>query len=165
MKPIRFCLPLVFLVVSASAFAQTPGQRQLAAVYEKWRKAFAAHDLKTIMSLYAPGKGTFAFDVVPPREFTSREAYQKDYEEFFKAFPGPCSATFINPFFETSGNMGYSHTAEDITLTDAKGNKTRMILRCTDVFRKIHGKWLVVCEHVSVPVDLDTGKPDLMSKP
>jgi hypothetical protein len=27
------------------------------------------------------------------------------------------------------------------------------------------GNWLVVHEHVSIPVDLDTGKPDLASKP
>jgi len=35
----------------------------------------------------------------------------------------------------------------------------------SDVYRKIHGKWLIVQEHVSVPVDLNTGKPDLLSKP
>jgi hypothetical protein len=27
------------------------------------------------------------------------------------------------------------------------------------------GRWLIIHEHVSVPVDLDTGKPDLSSKP
>jgi hypothetical protein len=35
----------------------------------------------------------------------------------------------------------------------------------SDVYRRIHGEWLIVQEHVSVPVDLATGKPDLMSKP
>ena len=33
------------------------------------------------------------------------------------------------------------------------------------VYRKIGGKWFIVQEHVSVPVDLETMKPDLMSKP
>jgi len=37
--------------------------------------------------------------------------------------------------------------------------------RVTDVYRKIKGNWLIVREHVSVPVDLNTGKPDLSSKP
>jgi hypothetical protein len=31
--------------------------------------------------------------------------------------------------------------------------------------RKIDGKWLIVMEHVSVPVNFNTMKPDLTSKP
>jgi ketosteroid isomerase-like protein len=41
----------------------------------------------------------------------------------------------------------------------------RLIVRVTDVYKKAHRRWLIVHEHVSVPVDLDTGKPDLASKP
>jgi hypothetical protein len=33
------------------------------------------------------------------------------------------------------------------------------------LYKKIRGKWLIVHEHVSVPVDLDTGKADLSFKP
>ena len=40
-----------------------------------------------------------------------------------------------------------------------------MTVRVTDVYKKINGNWLAVHEHVSVPVDLDTGQPDLTSKP
>jgi hypothetical protein len=39
------------------------------------------------------------------------------------------------------------------------------LVRVTDVYRKLKGKWLIVQEHVSVPVDLATQKPDLLSKP
>jgi ketosteroid isomerase-like protein len=37
--------------------------------------------------------------------------------------------------------------------------------RVADVYKKTKGDWLIVQEHVSVPVDVDTGKPDFMSKP
>jgi ketosteroid isomerase-like protein len=40
-----------------------------------------------------------------------------------------------------------------------------MTVRVTDVYRRINGKWLVVHEHVSVPVDLNTMQPDVSSKP
>jgi ketosteroid isomerase-like protein len=40
-----------------------------------------------------------------------------------------------------------------------------MAFRLTDVLRKVKGKWLIVHEHVSVPVDVATGKADLTSKP
>ena len=38
-------------------------------------------------------------------------------------------------------------------------------MRITDVLRKSSGKWLIIHEHVSVPVDLASGKADLSSKP
>jgi ketosteroid isomerase-like protein len=45
------------------------------------------------------------------------------------------------------------------------GNPIDVNIRVTDVLRKAKGKWLIVHEHVSVPVDLATGKADLASKP
>jgi ketosteroid isomerase-like protein len=38
-------------------------------------------------------------------------------------------------------------------------------VRVTDGYRKIAGNWLIALEHVSVPVDLATGKAVLTSKP
>jgi ketosteroid isomerase-like protein len=52
-----------------------------------------------------------------------------------------------------------------VTGTDKHGKKLDLTLRVTDVYQKMRGRWFVVHEHVSVPVDLDTGKPDLASKP
>jgi len=52
-----------------------------------------------------------------------------------------------------------------VTGSDKHGKKLDMQVRVTDAYQKIGGRWLVVHEHVSVPVDLDTGKPDLASKP
>jgi hypothetical protein len=40
-----------------------------------------------------------------------------------------------------------------------------IVARTTDVYRKMNGKWFIVEEHNSVPVDLETMKPDLLSKP
>jgi ketosteroid isomerase-like protein len=38
-------------------------------------------------------------------------------------------------------------------------------VRVTDVYRETPAGWRIVQEHVSVPVDLATGKADLQSKP
>jgi ketosteroid isomerase-like protein len=38
-------------------------------------------------------------------------------------------------------------------------------VRVTDGYRKIAGKWLIALEHISVPVDLKTGKASLSAKP
>ncbi len=47
----------------------------------------------------------------------------------------------------------------------ADGSKTHLVVRFTDVLRKSAGKWLIVQEHVSFPVDPTTGKADMLSTP
>jgi ketosteroid isomerase-like protein len=50
-------------------------------------------------------------------------------------------------------------------MTDKDGKAAHLVVRSTDVWRKINGKWLIVQEHNSFPVDLTTGQADLLSKP
>ena len=66
---------------------------------------------------------------------------------------------------ETEGNLGYGHGILRTTGPDKDGKPLDLTVRVTDVYKKINGKWLVVHEHVSWPVDLETGKADLSSKP
>ncbi len=47
----------------------------------------------------------------------------------------------------------------------SNGKALELTVGVTDVYRKINGKWLIVHEHVSVPVDPNTGQADLQSKP
>jgi ketosteroid isomerase-like protein len=61
--------------------------------------------------------------------------------------------------------LAFSHSIQHFVCTDAKGNKMEMTMRATDAYRKIKGKWLIVHEHISAPIDLATGKADLTSKP
>jgi len=63
------------------------------------------------------------------------------------------------------GKIGYGHSIQRTVLTGKDGKKYELTVRVTDGYRKINGKWLIAHEHVSVPVDLMTGKADLASKP
>ena len=65
----------------------------------------------------------------------------------------------------TDGMLAYSRMVEPLTLTAKDGSKVNITLRVTDGLRKEGGKWRVTQEHISVPVDLEQGKPDLDSKP
>jgi len=173
----RFCLFFVCLaVLSSSALAQTkakapkpsPGQdkdkAQIEALYQQYIKAFNARDVNTIMSLYSP-KDLFVFDVVPPREYPSWDAYKKDFEELFAAFPGPVQNNMSELSISAAGSLAYAHNIQSCNFTGKDGSKADLVVRVSDVLRKTNGKWLIVHEHVSVPVDLATGKADLQSKP
>ena len=63
------------------------------------------------------------------------------------------------------GSVAYGHSIQSGQLTAKDGTKTQLVVRVTDVYRKLGGAWKIVQEHVSIPVDLGTLKPDLLSKP
>jgi len=141
-------------------------EQEIRALYDRWAAAFRAKDVDTIMRNYAAGQELFVFDVTPPRQHVGFDDYKKDYQDFFVAFPGPVDRLEIQELsIVTDGKLAYSHCVEPVTVTAKDGSKFSITLRITDGLRKIHGKWLITQEHVSVPVDLETGKPDLASKP
>ncbi|HTU44025.1 MAG TPA: SgcJ/EcaC family oxidoreductase [Bryobacteraceae bacterium] len=153
----------MFYAGRAHAFADD--KAEITAVEQRVMEGFKAKDVDKIMSCYAPDESLFVFDVVPPREYVGANAYRKDWEELFAQFPGPAEADLSELKVFVQGTMGYAHLIVHSALTDKDGKKVEADVRTTDVFRKANGKWLIVHEHNSVPVDLATGKADMMSKP
>jgi ketosteroid isomerase-like protein len=124
-----------------------------------------AKDVDAIMANYIPGDSLVVFDLIPPRQYTGWEAYKKDWA-------GVVAGCADSPKFEISDlditadrKLAFSHSIQHFVCTDAKGNKMEMTMRATDAYRKVNGKWLIVHEHLSAPIDLTTGKADLTSKP
>ena len=100
MRPIR-SLPVIVLFLGFSFVgAQTHGQQQgktvskeaaksdaeIRELYDRWAKAFGAHDLDGIMSVYASGDTVISYDIVAPLQYVGRDAYRKDYEEFLAQY-------------------------------------------------------------------------------
>ena len=78
---------------------------------------------------------------------------------------GPIAVSLAELKITVAGSVAYTHCVNDVTLTAKDGSKEHIVVRVTDVLRKQNGKWLIVLEHISVPVDPVTGKSDLLSKP
>ena len=102
--------------------------------------------------------------MIPPRQYVGAKAYAKDWTDFLGMFKS-LKLEISDLSVTADGTMGFGHSIQRVTGTDTKGQPVDLTVRVTDVYRKIKGNWLIVHEHVSVPVDLDTGKPDLSSKP
>lgn len=124
-----------------------------------WERAFAARDVNSVMSLYAPD--VVAYDIVPPLQFVGAEDYRKDYETFFGAFKGPLKVTNPNIHVEQSGAIAFAFGVERVRGTMTNGTRVDMWVRFTDGWKRENGRWMVVHEHVSVPVDLESAKARL----
>jgi len=145
--------------------ARADDKADIEALEKRVAAGIEAKNADAIMANYIPGDSLIVFDVIPPRQYTGWDAYKKDWSEVI----GGCADS---PKYEISdldvtadGKLAFSHSIQHFVCTDAKGNKLDMTMRATDAYRKIKGKWLIVHEHLSAPIDLATGKADLTSKP
>jgi uncharacterized protein (TIGR02246 family) len=158
----------IFIALSIIALgtpARADARADIRALEDRFVAAFNAKDVNAIMKVYAPGRTLFVFDVIPPRQYVGAAAYRKDWQTFLDSFNGPITGELTNLDIVADRNLAYSHSIQRVTGTDKQGKKLDLTVRVTDVYQKIHGRWLIIHEHVSVPVDLDTDKPDLASKP
>jgi uncharacterized protein (TIGR02246 family) len=155
---------VAFSVLPAAA-QPASDEAKIRALEAQFAAAFNAKDADAIMKVYVPDESLVVFDVVPPRQYVGAKAYRKDWQDFFGSVKGPLKFEISDLSVTAAGPLGYGHSIQRISGTDAKGQPIDLTVRVTDVYRKIKGNWLIAHEHVSVPVDLDTGKPDLSSKP
>ena len=160
--PVLLCV-LSVLACAVPARAQAGDKAAIQALYKQFNVAFDKKDVDAIMALYAPD--CFVFDIVPPRQYVGYDAYKKDWQDTFAAFPGASSTTFSDLDITVVGSVAYSHYIVDGTMADKDGKSVHLVVRSTDVLRKTGGKWHIVQEHNSFPVDLATGQADLLSKP
>jgi uncharacterized protein (TIGR02246 family) len=145
--------------------AASGDEAAIRALEDRFAAAVSAKDLGAIMKVYVPDESLFVFDVIPPRQYVGAKAYEQDWQSFLGTFNGPIRFEISDLQVAAEGAMGFGHSIQHVVGSDANGQAVDLTLRVTDVYRKIDGQWLVVHEHVSVPVDLDAGAPDLTSKP
>jgi ketosteroid isomerase-like protein len=138
---------------------------QVQAALKHWQSAFEAKDVNGVMSVYAPGAGLTAYDIVPPLQYKGADAYRKDYGEFFAQFDGPLHIETTDDHLELSGSLAVAYGLERISGTLKGGQKVDMWIRYTSAFKRIGNQWLDIHDHVSLPVDLNTGKASLDLKP
>jgi ketosteroid isomerase-like protein len=127
--------------------------------------AIRKKNLDRLMDVYERSPKLFVFDLVPPRQYVGWDAYRADWQGVLDGCKDAPALEMSDLAVEGDGRYAWGHNIQHMSCTTPSGAKLDMTYRVTDVYRKIGGKWLIVHEHISVPVDLQTGKADLSSKP
>ena len=151
--------------IPAIGQAKSEDEAKIEALAAAFTAAVNAKDVDAIMKVYVPDESLVIFDIIPPRQYVGANAFRTDWENFVAMFKGPMKFEISDLHIAADGTLGYSHSIQHISGTNAKGQPIDLTVRDTAAYRKIGGNWLVVHEHISVPVDLATGKPDLELKP
>jgi ketosteroid isomerase-like protein len=164
----RSCFLAVVVVAAAcvtSSCSRVNDAAEINASLDHLVTAVSAKDVDGIMAYYVPDESLLVFDALPPRKYIGATVMRKNWESFLAAYPSTVHAEVSDWKTETSGDLGVGHGFFRIVGPDKEGKPLDVTVRFTDIFRKINGKWLVIHEHVSWPVDWTTGKADLSSKP
>ncbi|MGB8964048.1 MAG: nuclear transport factor 2 family protein [Candidatus Cybelea sp.] len=136
---------------------------QLRMLESRFATAMNNKDLDAVMAAYAPEKSLFVFDVVgPPSVHFGWDQYREAFKQMFAAISGPLRLTITDLDIEIGGDLGYSRSLQRVSGIRTKDRKPfDYTVRVTDVYRKIGGKWLIVQEHLSLPIDRSTFTPML----
>lgn len=169
MRVHRYLLGMVLLSALASCTgAQTDDtaadEQAIRAMYDQFSAAVTSRNVDAIMAFYASDDTLVAFDAFPPRQYLGAASYRKAYEGFFTAYPGPVTSEASDVRITSDGTLGFASSIDRWVATGGDGKTTEIVFRVTNGLRKINGKWLIVHEHVSVPVDPVTGQADFLSK-
>jgi ketosteroid isomerase-like protein len=105
-----------------------------------------------------------SFDVGPPLQHVGQEAKLKSWGEAFSAFRPPLGYEIRNLTITVGESVAFAHGINRLS-GSLNGNQFGPWVRWTAGFRKSDGKWLIVHDQVSVPVDYRSGKALLSLEP
>ena len=117
-----------------------------------------------IMGSYGPGEDIEVFDISPPIKYMGAKALRALNQHWLDSFTGTIEGSYRDLRVTVAGDVAYGSNVQDWKFTRPDGTVFAFTTRLTDVYRKFDGRWRIVQEHGSVPVDLATLKPVLDAK-
>jgi ketosteroid isomerase-like protein len=134
------------------------------AINDVEHKLAAAPNADEAIKYYDSGDDVVLFDMAgPPREYTGNKAIQADLTKAFVGIKNP-KVDFIELKIVTDGKLGYASSVQRFTATGPDGKPIDITFRQSDFLHKVDGQWKIMHQHISVPVDMKTGKSDMASK-
>jgi ketosteroid isomerase-like protein len=130
---------------------------------DKLVEAIRALDLEGLKPIYAPDM--VSFDVGPPLQHVGAEAKWSNWVDAFTAFQRPLGYEIRNLTITLDGDVAFAHSLNRLSGTLKNGNRSGFWVRATCCFRKIDGSWLIAHDHVSVPLELESGRALLNLEP
>jgi ketosteroid isomerase-like protein len=143
--------------IRANADSEKGDKQQITDLEHGLIAATNTKNVDGMMSYYDGTDRLIIFDAIPPLKYSGTAAWRKNLEGFVAAYnPGILEITQLE--IVNDGKIGYAHSIQRFTGTDKSGKKVEMAFRVTDCLEKENGKWKIVHEHNSMPIDYASGR-------
>jgi ketosteroid isomerase-like protein len=132
-------------------------ESEIRALLDSRSEAIRIKDIDRLMSFYSPD--IVYFDVVPGLQYTGSAALRPRFLEWFGGFKGSIGQEIGDVNIVASGDIAVAFMLIRAGGTLKNGHEVGYWVRATSCFQRSNHRWLVTHEHVSLPVDLESGSP------
>jgi uncharacterized protein (TIGR02246 family) len=131
-------------------------QSEVSALLESWSEAIRIKDIERLMALYAPD--IVYFDVVPPLHYTGSASVRRNFLRWFDAWKSAIGQEIRDIQIVTSGDIAVAHTLIRASGTLKNGREVGYWVRATICCLRSEDRWVIRHEHVSLPMDMASGR-------
>jgi ketosteroid isomerase-like protein len=137
--------------------------QEIRTLVDGFARAVREKNIDALMSHYAPE--LVVFNVAPPLRDKGIEPNRKSWKEWFDSFKGGIDYDVRELTVVGGDDVAFSHSLNHVSGESRDSGRVDAWVRVTVGYRKAGGKWLVTHEHVSMPIDMKTGKVPADLKP
>jgi uncharacterized protein (TIGR02246 family) len=137
--------------------------QEIRALVDHFAKAVRGKDTNALMAHYAPE--LVVFNVAPPLRDKGIDVNRKTWSEWFDSFKGGISYEVRDLTVVGNDDVAFSHSLNHVVGENRDGGRVDGWVRVTVGYRKEGGRWRITHEHVSMPIDMKTGKVPADLKP
>jgi ketosteroid isomerase-like protein len=131
-------------------------EAEVRALIDRRSEAMRSKDLERLMPVYAPE--IVYFDLVPGLRYTGQDELGGRFAHWFEGFSSSIRQDVSELHIDASGDLAVAHMLIRAGGTLVSGTEVGFWVRATSSCRRSVGEWQITHEHISVPVDLGSGK-------
>lgn len=130
-------------------------QSEVRALLESRSEAMRLKDIDRLMSLYAPD--VIYFDLVPPLKYVGAAALRGRFSDWFAGWHSDIGMELRDLNILASGDVAAASMRLRASGTRKNGHEVDYWVRTTNSCQRSPRGWLIAHEHVSLPIDLESG--------
>ncbi len=134
----------------------TASQSELEAFLESYSGAIREKDIERLMSLYSPD--IVYFDVVPPLRYAGSDAVRRNFLRWLATWESPIGVELRDRRIFIGGDVATAHMLHRTSGTLKDGRAVDYWVRLTVCCQHSQRGWRIAHEHVSLPVDVASGR-------
>jgi ketosteroid isomerase-like protein len=113
-------------------------------------------DIDGLMSLYSPD--VVYFDLVPPLRYAGSAALRGRFMDWFARWQSPIGQEIHDVTILAGADVASAHMLIRASGTLKDGPDVGYWVRVSNGFERLNQRWFIIHEHVSVPVDMKSGR-------
>jgi ketosteroid isomerase-like protein len=130
-------------------------ESEIRALLDSQSEAMGNKDIDRLVSLYSPD--VIYFDTVPPLRYTGSAALRGRFLQWFDGWKGPFGMDKRDMNIVASGDLAVAYWLSRARGTLKNGHEAASWVRATSCCQRSDHMWLIIHEHVSWPVDVQSG--------